>query len=65
MKWKDRISSAVHRATAYVSDVVDARDVFFFGGMAAACYGVSLIYPPAAWIVGGIVSATLGIKGVR
>lgn len=67
MKWKHRFSSAdllriLLRVTAYVSSVIDGRDVLFFGGMAATCYGVSLIYPPAAWIIGGIVSCALGLR---
>lgn len=48
------------RVLASVSNVIDARDAFFFGGVAAICYGAHLIYPPAAWIIGGGVSVAVG-----
>lgn len=61
----NRTSSAVRKAAALIADIVDARDLLFFGGIAAICYGVALIYPPAAWIIGGAASAALGVKGAR
>lgn len=38
----------------------DWSDALVFLGAAAAVYGVSLIYIPAAWIVGGLILVGLG-----
>jgi hypothetical protein len=41
---------------------IGARDILFFGaGLAAICYGAAQIYPPAAWIIGGLVFLVLGL----
>jgi hypothetical protein len=45
-----------------VARIFDASDLFFFGGITAICYGVNQIYPPAAWIVGGIVFCVIGLR---
>ncbi len=50
------------RIAAFVSTVVDSRDLFFFAGIAAVCHGVALIHEPSAWIVGGTVFAALGLR---
>lgn len=36
-------------------------DALLFAGSAAICYGVSLIYVPAAWIVAGVLAIAMGI----
>lgn len=41
---------------------VDVRDAFVLAGVASVCYGVHMIYAPAAWIVGGIVALYLGLR---
>lgn len=41
---------------------VDLRDVFVFGGLGCAVYGVSGYSVPAAWIVAGAVLFTLGVR---
>jgi hypothetical protein len=41
---------------------IDIRDVLVFGGIAAAGYGVGMIYPPAAWIFCGLALFWLGVK---
>lgn len=28
--------------------------IVFYGGLAAACYGLSLVYEPLGWVFGGI-----------
>ena len=38
------------------------RDVITFGGLGCACYGISQVYPPAAWVVGGVALFWLGVK---
>jgi len=38
-------------------------DLVALGGLAGMVYGVALIYPPAAWILGGLL-ATAGAAGV-
>lgn len=40
----------------------DLNDIFTFGGLAGACYGISLIHVPSAWIVGGAVLFCLGVR---
>lgn len=42
--------------------VVDIRDLFCFGGLAMVGYGTHQIYPPAAWIVVGVVLYWIGIR---
>lgn len=45
-----------------VCSAVDLRDGFVFGGLAAAGYGISMIYPPAAWIFCGVALFWLGVR---
>jgi len=56
------IMRAPARLVALVSRILDTRDLFFFSGLAAICYGVALIYPPASWIVGGVVFCAVGLR---
>lgn len=39
----------------------DSKDVFLFGGIAAAGYGVYQIYPPSAYILVGGCFVALGV----
>lgn len=49
------------RVTAFVSRWPLGRaDVLFLSGAGCIVYGVHLLLPPLAWIVGGIVPAGLG-----
>lgn len=41
---------------------MDMRDALVFGGIAAAGYGIGMIYPPAAWIFCGTMAFWLGIR---
>lgn len=34
---------------------IEMRDVMIFAGIGFLCYGLSLIYPPAGWIVAGLM----------
>lgn len=43
-----------------LANLLDLRDVLAFGGLAVMCYGLHLVYPPAAFIVGGGVMVKLG-----
>ena len=52
------------RAVVAVAPVL-ARDAVGISGAAMIAYGASMIYPPAGWIVGGVmllVSAWLSAK---
>jgi len=40
----------------------DLRDCLVFGGIAAAAYGIGLIYVPAAWIFAGLAAFWLGVR---
>lgn len=42
--------------------LLDIRDAVTFGGLGMVGYGISLIYPPAAWIVCGAVLFWLGAR---
>jgi hypothetical protein len=42
--------------------IPDISDVLTFGGIGTACWGIHAIYPPAAFIVGGVAAFWLGIK---
>ena len=39
----------------------EVKDVFLFGGLGAAAYGVYQIYPPSAYILVGGVFVALGL----
>lgn len=41
---------------------IDVRDVLVFGGIAAAGYGIGMVYPPAAWIFCGLAFFWLGVR---
>lgn len=43
-----------------ISDYVDSRDVCTFGGLAMVWYGLSVAYPPAAWVVVGAALFWIG-----
>lgn len=40
-------------------------DALFIGGFAIACYGIALIYPPAAWIFGGLALSVVVFLGTK
>lgn len=42
--------------------LVGLRDAFVFGGLACLAYGISQVYPPAAWMVVGLVLMLLGLR---
>ena len=41
---------------------IDLRDVLVFGGIAAAGYGIGMVYPPAAWVFCGLAFFWLGVR---
>jgi hypothetical protein len=40
----------------------DERDIFVFGGIAVAAFGLYLVYPPLAFICAGAALFWLGVK---
>jgi len=46
-----------------VTEEFGAPELATFGGLAACCYGLAQVYPPAAWIVGGAALFWLGVRG--
>jgi hypothetical protein len=40
----------------------DLRDVFVFGGLGCAAFGLHQVYEPAAWIVSGAALFWLGVR---
>lgn len=45
-----------------MKNLISLNDVFAFGGLALVSYGTYLIFPPAAFIVAGVVLFYLGVK---
>lgn len=43
----------------------DLSDIFVFAGLAGIFYGIYQIFPPAAFITGGILLGALGIAGSK
>ena len=41
---------------------IDLRDLFVFGGLGCAVYGVAGYSVPAAWIVAGVALFSLGVR---
>ena len=56
------IKSELIAALKRLNPDVDLRDCLVFGGIAAAGYGISLIYQPAAWIFCGLALFWLGVR---
>lgn len=60
----NRIASAASAVAGFVSRNLDIGDVFFWAGLGCLCRGAHGIYPPAAWIVGGVVLVGVSVYGV-
>jgi hypothetical protein len=58
------VRRALRQALAAMRSTFELRDVFVFGGLAGAVYGIAQVYPPAAWIAGGAALFWLGIRRV-
>jgi len=43
-----------------LANLIDLRDFLAFGGLAILCYGLHMIYPPSAFVVGGAALFWLG-----
>lgn len=41
---------------------IDLRDVFVFGGIAAASYGAAQMYAPGGWLLAGAAIFWLGVR---
>lgn len=52
----------MRRLWSWLARWIDLRDAITFVGLAAACYGLYQVYPPAAWIVGGAALFWLGVR---
>ncbi len=56
------IKDELLRALKRLNPGVDLRDCCVFGGIAAAAYGISMIYPPLAWVFAGLALFWLGVR---
>lgn len=56
------VRAAVITLAVVTWQAVDLRDAFWVAGLAAVGYGLSQIYPPAAWIVCGAVIFWMGVR---
>lgn len=52
--------AVLKQISAKIQTVIDLRDIFFFLGLSSLVYGISLVYVPAAWIIGGGTFVVLG-----
>jgi hypothetical protein len=43
----------------------DLSDIFVFAGIGSIFYGVYQIFPPAAYIVTGVLVGLIGVAGVK
>ncbi|PZN08638.1 MAG: hypothetical protein DIU69_09770 [Bacillota bacterium] len=50
----------LRRIAVSLRGVVTLRDALFFGGLGMVAVGLREIYPPAAWIVPGLVLMWVG-----
>lgn len=50
------------KALAILRSAINMRDCFVFGGLGLIWYGVSLVSPPAAWVVVGLFTFWLGVR---
>lgn len=57
-----RALAAARLAAGFVHRAVDLRDVFVFGGLACAVYGIAQLHGPAAWIAAGAAFFWLGVR---
>ena len=62
MKFLRALIERMARLSPGAEILPDLRDVITFGGLGAACYGISLLSVPAAWIVGGAALFWLGVR---
>lgn len=59
------LANIVGRGASLVASAFGPRDVLLFGGLALLGYGLSMVSPPAAFIVPGMILAGVSIFGVR
>jgi hypothetical protein len=52
----------IRGALIRLAQLVDLRDCFVFGGIAAAAYGIGQIYQPLAYIFSGLSLLWIGIR---
>lgn len=48
------------RARTWLKNYIDLNDIFVFGGIALAGYGIAQIHPPTAYLVVGVTFVWLG-----
>lgn len=56
------MAGRIRRALAAIGAELELRDVFVFGGLGCAVYGIAQFHVPAAWIVGGAALFWLGVR---
>lgn len=56
------MAGRIRRVLAAIGAELELRDVFVFGGLGCAVYGIAQVHQPAAWIVGGATLFWLGVR---
>lgn len=57
--------AAIGLVGAVIIEAIGYRELLLLGGATMVGYGVSLVYPPAAFIAPGIIFVGVAIFGVR
>jgi hypothetical protein len=60
-----KLKSALAIVAGAIISTIGFRDLLLFGGVALVGYGASMVYPPAAYIVPGVVLTAVAVFGVR
>lgn len=63
--FSQRVSSGISIAVQFLLAPISFREVLLFSGCGLIWFGLSVIYPPAALIVPGVILAGVAIFGVR
>ena len=59
------VASLIGLIAAVVYEAIGYRELLLFAGTGLLSYGAALIFPPAAYIVPGVVFTGVAVFGVR
>lgn len=61
-KLRTQFSLVLSKFGRSIAALFDFGDVLFVAAVASIAYGVAQIYPPAAWIVVGLIFIVVGMR---
>lgn len=62
---RERIKAMAAKVAAVARDLIGLREAFLGAGLACVARGLHMIYPPAAWIVVGLVLMLVALRRPR